>query len=132
MPGAIGVVSATTKGTIPEEIPLITQEENINEINFNPFDDHLIAAASADGAARYYLPSPFPNLLHTCFIPPIITLPLSNRHQHNIQHHQHNKHSLICINCSIKIVCHSRGRTYQGHHHTHCYPEWSQQASHVR
>eukprot|EP00026_Physarum_polycephalum_P002569 Phypoly_transcript_02576.p2 GENE.Phypoly_transcript_02576~~Phypoly_transcript_02576.p2 ORF type:complete len:389 (+),score=74.22 Phypoly_transcript_02576:1524-2690(+) len=54
VPGAIGVVSTTTKGTIPEEIPLITQEEAINEINFNPFNDHIIAAASADGAARLY------------------------------------------------------------------------------
>lgn len=49
------MVSTATKGTIPEEIPLITQEEAINEINFNPFDDHVIAAASADGAARYIL-----------------------------------------------------------------------------
>jgi hypothetical protein len=52
VPGAIGVVTTTTKGTIPEEVPLITSEEAINEINFNPFDDHIIAAASADGAAR--------------------------------------------------------------------------------
>jgi coronin-1B/1C/6 len=54
IPGAIGVVPTSTKGTIPEEIPLISQEEAINEINFNPFNDHLIAAASADGAARLY------------------------------------------------------------------------------
>jgi len=54
VPGAIGVVSTSTKGTIPEEIPLITQEDGINEFNFNPFDDYLIAAASQDGAARLY------------------------------------------------------------------------------
>jgi len=54
VPGAIGVVSTATKGTIPEEVPLITQEEGINEFNFNPFDDHLIATASQDGAARLF------------------------------------------------------------------------------
>lgn len=52
--GAIGVISASTKGTIPEEIPLISQEDGINEFNFNPFNEHLIAAASQDGAARLY------------------------------------------------------------------------------
>jgi hypothetical protein len=58
-------VTTTTKGTIPEEIPLITQEEAINEINFNPFNDNIIAAASADGAARYYLPF---FLTHTLYL----------------------------------------------------------------
>jgi len=54
IPGAIGVISTSTKGTIPEEIPLITQEEGLNEFNFSPFDDNLIAVASQDGAARLY------------------------------------------------------------------------------
>lgn len=54
IPGAIGVISTTTKGTIPEEIPLITQEDPINDINFSPFNDYIIAAASNDGAARIY------------------------------------------------------------------------------
>lgn len=56
-------MSTNTKGTIPEEIPLISQEEGINEISFNPFDDHLIAAASSDGAARYSFLSLFQFLI---------------------------------------------------------------------
>jgi len=56
LPGAIAVLSAATKGALPEDVPLITQEDAVavNEFNFNPFDEHILATASQDGAARLY------------------------------------------------------------------------------
>jgi len=52
--GTVGIVPITNKGALPEEVPLITQEDGINEIAFNPFDDHVIATAGQDGSARLY------------------------------------------------------------------------------
>jgi len=52
--GTLGIIDIATKGALPEEIPLISQEDGINEFNFNPFNDHIIASASQDGSAKIW------------------------------------------------------------------------------
>jgi len=52
--GTLAIIDAATKGALPEEIPLIVQEDGINEFNFNPFHDNLIATASQDGSVKLW------------------------------------------------------------------------------
>jgi len=52
--GTLAVIDAATKGALPEEIPLIVQDDGINEFNFNPFLDNLIATACQDGSVRLW------------------------------------------------------------------------------
>jgi hypothetical protein len=52
--GSLAVIDTATKGALPEEIPLIVQEDGINEFNFNPFIDNLIATASQDGSVKLW------------------------------------------------------------------------------
>jgi len=52
--GSLAVVDAATKGALPEEIPLIMQDDGINEFNFNPFNDNILATASQDGSVKLW------------------------------------------------------------------------------
>jgi WD40 repeat protein len=52
--GSLAVIDAATKGALPEEIPLLSQEDGINEFNFSPFLDNLIATASQDGTVKLW------------------------------------------------------------------------------
>jgi WD40 repeat protein len=52
--GTLAVIDASVKGALPEEIPLICQEDGINEFSFNPFLDNMIATASQDGSIKLW------------------------------------------------------------------------------
>jgi coronin-1B/1C/6 len=52
--GTLAVIDASAKGALPEEIPLISQEDGINEFSFNPFLDNMIATASQDGSIKLW------------------------------------------------------------------------------
>lgn len=54
LPGTLAVIDANVKGALPEEIPLISQEEGINEFAFHPFNDNVIATAGQDGAVKLW------------------------------------------------------------------------------
>jgi len=54
VPGTLAVIDAATKGALPEEIPLIAQDDGINEFNFHPFHDNIIATAAQDGSVKLW------------------------------------------------------------------------------
>jgi len=52
--GTLGIIDINTKGALPEEIPLLVQEDTINEFAFNPFNNDMIATACQDGSSKIW------------------------------------------------------------------------------
>jgi len=45
MKGTVAVISLKSSGALPEDAPLLEQEEAISDLDFNPFDDHVLATS---------------------------------------------------------------------------------------
>lgn len=54
-PGCVSVLPISNKGAVNSDGPLIVHEENtVNEFNFSPFDENLLATACQDGTVQLW------------------------------------------------------------------------------
>jgi len=106
--GGVAIVPLEKTGAVGDvgETPLILNqseegEHNINELNFSPFDDHLLATAGQDGKARFWK-IPFGGLREN-ITEALSTLDASSKRLLTVEFHPLSKNVVLTAGADYEI-----------------------------